>query len=217
MADKITLAADPRTIIGKQNKQLRRAGITPIVVYGRHSEPVSLQVQTRDLLKVLSQAGGTQVVHIDVAGEKRPRMALAKSIQRHVTRLTPIHADFVEVQMDKMVSVSIPVVVDGEPDLVKSGEAMLGILQDRVQVEALPGNLPDAFVIDVSSLADMHSAVRAGDLVLPANVRLLDDPDLLLVHLSSTAAATAATAAMDAAAEAAAEGPATEPEDKDED
>jgi large subunit ribosomal protein L25 len=75
-----------------------------------------------------------------------------------------------------------------------------------VHVEALPGDLPDSIHVDITVLVDMHDAIRAGDLELPPKVRLLSDPEMLLVHLSSTAAAEAAAAAMDAAAEAAAEG-----------
>jgi large subunit ribosomal protein L25 len=203
MSQKITLAAEPRSAARKQNRQLRLSGKTPVVVYGRHTEAVSLQVDTRELVKVLSQAGGTQLITLKVDGEKVPRVALTKAVQRHVTRLTPLHVDFIEVQMDEPVTIAMLVVFDGEPELVRSGDAMLDVVVDRVNVSALPGDLPETLHVDVSGLPDMHAAIRAGDLPLGDKVRLMDDPELLLVHLSSTAAAAAAAAAMEAAAEAA--------------
>jgi large subunit ribosomal protein L25 len=202
MAETITLAAEPRAISGKQNRQLRRAGITPIVVYGRHTEPVSLQVETRALERVLHKAGGTHVVIIQVAGEKGARLAMTKDVQRHITRLTPVHADFIEVQMDQLVTVEVPVVVEGEPNLVKSGEAMLEVHISVITVEAMPQDFPQSVRVDVSDLADLHSAIRVADLDLGDKVKLLTDPETLVVHLSSTAAAYAAATAMEAAATA---------------
>jgi large subunit ribosomal protein L25 len=217
MAEQITLAAVPRTVLGKQNRQLRRDGLTPIVLYGRHIEPVSLQVETRALQRVLSHAGGTNLIAITVAGEAGARMALAKDVQRHVTRLHPLHADFIEVQMDVPITVEVPVVVEGEPDLVRTGDAMIEILVNSLTVEALPAHLPESVHLNVADLADLHAAIRVSDIDLGAGVRLLDDPDMLVVHLSSTAAAMAASATMEASASAVIEaglaaGPAAEPE-----
>jgi large subunit ribosomal protein L25 len=201
MAEKITLAAEPRTALRKETRHLRRAGKTPIVIYGRRSEPVALQVETRDLLHVLAKAGGNHVIVVNVAGEKQPRMALAKEVQRHITRLTPLHADFVQVEMDVAVTVEVPIVLQGECDLVRSGEAFVQFAADRVLVEALPGDLPDVVHVDVSQLVDMHDAVRAMDLDIGTKARLITDPETMIVHLGSTAASAAAAAAMEAAAE----------------
>jgi large subunit ribosomal protein L25 len=214
MAEQITLAAEPRSTLGKKNRQLRRAGLTPIVLYGRHTQPVSLQVETRALQRVLSHAGGTSLITIDVAGEAGSRVALAKDVQRHVTRHTPVHADFIEVQMDELVTVSVPVVVEGEPDLVRSGDAMLEVLLSSLTVAALPGHLPDAVRLNVANLGDLHAAIRVADIDLGARIRLLDDPETLVVHLASTAAAAAtmeaeAAAVLEAGREA---GPAAEGE-----
>ncbi len=202
MAQLITLAAEPRTVIGKHVKHLRSAGLTPIVVYGRGTDTVALQVTTKDLLKALSKSGGTQLVSIQVAGEKTPRMVLAKDMQRHVTRLTPLHADFYEVSMDRTVTVEVPVITVGESALVNSGEAILEVVHNTVAVEALPGDLPDAVRIDISGMVDMGDMIRVADLDLGGQAKILADPDTLLVHLASRAAAIAAAAALEAAADA---------------
>jgi large subunit ribosomal protein L25 len=206
MSEKITLAAAPRATVGKQNKALRRDGRTPVVLYGRHIEPLALSVDTRELVKVLSRAGGTHLVTMDVAGERGTRLALAKDVQRHVTRRTPLHVDFVQVQMDEAVTVEMPLTFEGQPELVHSGEAMVDTLMDRLAITALPGDLPAALRVDLGALVEMHDVIRAGDVTLPAKVKLAGDPELLVVHLTSTAAAAAAAAAMEAAAEAATEG-----------
>lgn len=221
MSNVINLAAEPREITGKKVRQLRREGQTPVVVYGRGTETVALQVQTRDLVKVLSKAGGTQLVTIAVKGEAKPRMVLAKDLQRHVTRLTPLHADFYEVKMDRLVTVEVPVFAEGHSVLVDSGEAILEVVHNSLAVEAFPASLPDAIRIDISGMRDMHDTIRVADIDLGEGVNILADADTLLVHLASRAAAIAAAAAAEAEADAALEagleaGPVEEDEEVEE-
>jgi large subunit ribosomal protein L25 len=201
MAEKITLAAEPRTAMRKETRQLRRTGKTPVVVYGRHAEPVSLQVDTKDLLRVLSQAGGSNLITLDVSGEKAVRMVVAKAIQRHITRLTPLHADFVQVQMDEMLSVAVPIIVEGEPDLVQTGDAVIEIVMDRVLVESLPGDMVDAIRVDATVLDSFDAAIRVADLVVGTKARILTDPNELVVHLRSTAVSEPAAEAVEEAPE----------------
>jgi len=96
MSETITLHAAPRSVTGKKVSRLRREGKTPIVVYGPRTEPVALQADTKSLIKALSDAGSARPIQLVVEGEAAPRTVHARELQQHVTRLTPLHADFVQ-------------------------------------------------------------------------------------------------------------------------
>lgn len=201
MAD-YTLTAEPRTIRGKQVRQLRQAGITPVTVYGREYDAMVLQVPTRDLVKVLAQAGTSQLISMQVAGEKQPRMTLAREVQLHVTRHTPLHADFIQVTMNQPVTAHVPVHLDYEPELVLRGDATLQYYLPAVQVEALPADLPAAIHIDSRRLDSLEAVVTIADLDLGDKVRVLHEPDERIIGLDSTKKRGAEIAAEEEAAEA---------------
>jgi len=186
MADNPILHAERRTVTGKAVRHLRREGITPIVVYGAHTASVTLQVGTKELLHVLSQTGGTHLIAIEVAGEKTPRMALAREMQRHVTRLTPLHADFLEVNIREKVTSVVPLVIVGEPELAHRGLAVVNHLITSVTIEALPTEIPSSIHIDASHLAEIDDAVYVRDLTADPRVRILNDPDEVVLRLAPT-------------------------------
>lgn len=184
MADYITLPAQLRTARRKENQQLRREGITPIVVYGRHVEPVSLQAESKTLTSVLSKAGTSRIIAIDVEGEDAPRLALARDYQRHVTKLWLLHADFLEVAMDEMVRSDVPVRVSGEPAAVRANEGILDVLITAVSVEALPANLPWSLDIDASEMEEFGEVFTVADLATGKDFLVLADGDEVVCRLS---------------------------------
>jgi large subunit ribosomal protein L25 len=185
MSDTITLKAEPREIKGKGVRHLRRAGVTPIVVYGSKTEPIALQTDTKELIRVLSRAGGTQLISVVVDGEKAPRMTLAKAVQRHVTRLTPMHADFIEVVMNEPILKRVPVHPVGESQAVKRHLGLLNVVMDQIQVKALPAHLPQQIEVDVSAL-EVNDSVTLGELVAPEGVEWAEDLDLVVVRVEAS-------------------------------
>lgn len=95
MSETLSLDAQPRQLRGRHLGSLRRAGQTPAVLYGKGIEPLSLQVDTKSFLKVAQQAGHTGTIHLSVEGEKGPRAVRIQALQQHVTRLSPLHIDFI--------------------------------------------------------------------------------------------------------------------------
>lgn len=201
MAEYPVLSTQPRSVTGKKVKALRREGLTPIVVYGPSTETVALQTETRDLIRILGIAAGTQLIAIEVEGEDEPRMALARDVQRHVTKLTPLHADFLEVDVTKKLVSEVPVVVEGDPALVRQAEAVLLTPMTSVMVEALPTDLPSAIVIDSSAFVEMDDAVYVRDLTVRGDVVILDDPDELVARLAQSRLAQAQLELEEEAAE----------------
>ncbi len=201
MAEYPVLHTQPRGVTGKKVKALRRDGLTPIVVYGPSTETVALQTDTKELIRVLGIAAGTQLIAIEVEGEDEPRMALARDVQRHVTKLTPLHADFLEVDVTKKLVSEVPVVVEGDPTLVRQAEAILLTPMTAVMVEALPTDLPSAIVIDSAVFKEMDDAVYVSDLTVEGDVVILDDPEELVARLAPSRLAQAQLELEEEAAE----------------
>ena len=116
--EEIALRAEPRKIVGKQVRQLRREGLIPVTLYGRRVEPKSLQVPTRDLDSVLAQAGMNQLVDLKVKGHTQTRKVLIREIQRDVISRRLLHADLYAVIMDAKITTELPVVLVNESPAV---------------------------------------------------------------------------------------------------
>ena len=174
MADKITLAAEPRKVIGKQVRGLRRKGVVPVILYGHQREPLALQIEERALRKTLKQAGGYHLIELSFSGE--PHLSLAREVQQHPITRAILHADFQEVVMSEKVVLSVPLHFTGEAPAVKAGLGLLIHTRESVQIEALPGDLINSIAVDVSALETAGQAIHVSDLNVPASVRVMTDP-----------------------------------------
>ena len=172
MGDKITLSVEERTIQGKKVKQLRREGLTPGVVYGPDMEPLSIQVPDGELLKVVHAAGKHTPVHL--TGSKR-RIAMIKDIDFDPTRHGVIrHVSFHAVKADEPVTTTVPIrlIGEGESEAERAGLVVLQAL-DKVEVKALPMDLPEALEVSILELAAAGDRVTVGDITVPAGVELV--------------------------------------------
>jgi ribosomal protein L25 (general stress protein Ctc) len=98
MSEIQSLHAAPRTITRKEVAQLRRAGRTPAVLYGPGvDEPISLDVETKVLMRLLTHGRIYETLALHIEGEVVPRQVRIQDLQQHVTRLTPLHADFLQI------------------------------------------------------------------------------------------------------------------------
>ncbi|HVR38536.1 MAG TPA: 50S ribosomal protein L25 [Thermoanaerobaculia bacterium] len=169
-----------KTVTGK----LRREGKVPAVVYGGHKEPVAITVDRKAISELIAKSdhGVRSIFLLKMAGTEQQRHAMIKDIQIDPISRKMTHVDFVRVVMDEKVRVTIPVHVKGTAIGVKEG----GLLDFQVRdlhVECLPGQIPDAIDIDVSSLGG-HEYYRISDLKLPEGVRVLDDPERVVVGVT---------------------------------
>lgn len=184
------LTAIKRTEKGKQAaKRLRKSGIVPAVIYGESTEPLKLSIKYSDLRDlVYSEHGAHALIELTVSGDGKDRQenVMIKEAQRHPMRDTFTHIDFVKVDLNKAIRTKVTLEIIGEAAGVVDG----GVLQQvhrEVEIECLPGDLPDSIEVDVSELAIGH-AIIAGDLLMPAGVTLLDDvEEILLTIIAPTA------------------------------
>ena len=195
----IKLELEPRVILGKKVKQLRRSGTVPVHLYGPGIEARPLQCEQKQLLRALARAGSTNPISLSVQGEAGERLTFAREIQWNPMRGDLLHVDFLAVSATEKVAAQVPVNLVGEsPGARETGGGIAQVLY-TVDVEALPMEIPNELEIDLAELVDSNSVVRAADLPLPPNVTLITDPEAMVVRVDAGREASAAAAETPAA------------------
>ena len=182
--DKIELKVADREILGKQVKHLRRQGITPVHVFGHGIDSLALQCDTKELERVLGQAGQTRLINLKLGKEKKPRTVVVREFDRDWRRGQLVHVDFYQVRMEEKIRVEIPVVLIGEAPALKAKTNMLDHELATFTVECLPAKIPDSIDVDISSLTDLDQAIRVKDIMLDKDITVLNNPDLVVAKIS---------------------------------
>lgn len=202
--EKVVISATPRTVTGKKVGTLRRAGKLPGVIYGHHVEPIAIVMDTREATRVLSTVTGSSLVTIDLEGKEYPTLVREK--QRDFVKNMLIHVDFLAVSLTEKIRAAVGTEIVGLAPAVKDFNANIVHTLTMLEVECLPQDLPERFVVDVSKLANIGDAIYVRDIVVADNVQILTHGDEIVV----VATATKEEAAPEAAE--AVEGEAAEPE-----
>jgi large subunit ribosomal protein L25 len=170
--EKIELAAVKRSTRGKKNHALRAEGKVPAVVYGRGVKAEPLELEARVIERVYTQAGGNKILALKI-GEGRARNVLIHDVQRSPLRGDLIHVDFYVVRMDEELKAEIPLHFVGESTAVYQGEGTLVKNVETVEVECLPGDLPESLEVDIATLDDFEKTITLADLALPEGVKIV--------------------------------------------
>lgn len=219
LAGQVSLQVASRAMLGKRVKQLRRKGIIPANLYGRHqpSQPLQLDLYTLD--RFLAGHHATRVIDLHLDGGKGE---VYNALMRHVSRSPRtgkiLHVDFLRISMNEPVTVRVALTLKGTAPAVTVEGGVLLHLVDTLEIECLPGDIPEALELDISRLEKIDDALRVRDVSLPRNVTLLsdaDEPAVKVVAPRAVLAEEAATAAAEAAAAEAAT-PAAEAEKSEE-
>ena len=205
MIKDITVAAEVRTSRGKNEaRRTRKAGNIPAVVYGAYQDPVSVSVSPRDLVKIIrSSTGLNTIFNLAIAGGETTAVMI---VDRQVDpiKTTLLHADLKRIDLTKRIRISVPVFTEGEPAGVKVQGGLLEIITRVVEIECLPDDIPEKFVVNVSELM-IGQSKRASDVTLTGTAKLVSDPQSVIAHIVALRAEAVATPAEGAAAPAAAE------------
>ena len=205
-----TLDAVKREGRGKNEaNRLRASGRVPAVVYGtgkdanKAPDSVSVSVDPKAVLKILrSDSGANTLITLRVdGGESR---VMVKEYQLDPITHSLLHLDFYQLAMDKMITVTVPVVVKGVPQGVKTQGGLLDFVTREIQIQSLPTDIPEHIDVDVSELL-LNQAIRLRDLPENPKWKPVSEPDTMLVHVvlpkaEESAAATATEGAAPAAA-----------------
>ena len=192
------LAALPRTTTGSPAaRRLRAEGHIPGVIYGQGMAPVSVTVERRELRLALSgPAGSNTVLSLEVDGKSYP--AVVKDMQRHPIRRTVAHIDFLQVNMNEEITVSVAVHIVGESKAVAAEGGLVDAAVDTIEVSCTPNNMPNAFEIDVTEMQP-GDVIRLADVPMPSGVTALGDPEMPIVTILITSAAEAEADVAEAA------------------
>jgi large subunit ribosomal protein L25 len=203
-----TLEAVKRESRGKNEaNRLRASGKIPGVVYGTASkgkapEGVAVSVDPKALLRILhSDSGANTLITLTLDGGQSRVMVKEYQLDPMTHHL--LHADFYQLAMDKAITVTVPVLVKGEPKGVKLQGGLLDFVTRDIQVQCLPTDIPEHIDVDVSELM-LHESIRVRDLAVSPKWKPITEGDTMLVHVVMPKAEESATAAAtDAAAPAA--------------
>src|SRR5437868_789621 len=199
-----TLEATARDTFGKNEaRRTRREGRVPGVVYGAGggagNGATPIAVEPKALLKILhSESGANTLISLKLAGAGDAKV-LVKEYQVDPVTHQVLHADFYRVAMDRAITVTIPVIVKGEPKGVKQQGGVLEFVRREIEIECLPGDIPEHVEVDVSELM-VHQGVRVRDLPASPKWKAISEPEMMLVHVIMPKAEEAPAPAEAAAA-----------------
>lgn len=175
-SDKIVVDLEPREQVGKRLATLRSAGITPAVIHNHGKDSIHVQGNVQELAKVYGQAGKHHPVELKVASKQY--LALIKDVDFEPTKHRMRHVVFQAIKQNEAVEAEIPVVFTADAEIPAERKGLLVLKQlDHVQVKALPKDLPDELNIDPSSLDEVGDSLSVANIVVPANVTLLTEPE----------------------------------------
>src|SRR5512139_1182966 len=176
--EKVVINATRRDVVGKQVKALRREGKLPAVIYGRHTEPVNINLDAHSASGILAKLSASSLVTLNVDGTEYP--ALVREKQRDFIKNRLLHVDFLAVSMTETLRTNVRVYFVGVSGAVKDFNAVLVHNLEQLEVECLPTDLPERIDVDISVLQRPGEGIRLKDVHVSDKVRLLGDPETMV-------------------------------------
>src|SRR6185503_11955231 len=182
VADTSILEAQPRTPGTKNDaRRVRRAGKIPAVVYGAGKDALTVSVDPRQVARILhSETGHNTVFDLAMDGERTKAMIV--DWQYEPIKGSLLHIDLKRIAMDKKLTVNVPIELVGEPAGVKQQGGILEQIAREVEVECLPGDIPNEIELNVSELV-FGTVLRISDLPKNDKVKYLSDPEQPVAHI----------------------------------
>ena len=194
----LKLSAQPRTLVGRKVRQLRREGLVPVTIYGKKLAPANLQVVERSFERVLQAAGFSQLVQVDVEGGSTHNV-LIRAVQLHPVTHSFLHIDLYAVDLTEKQQVQVNIHSKGKPTSLAQGLMVLQAL-DHVTVEALPTNIPSHIDVDITNLS-LENPITVANLPAIEGVEYVNSPEESIFTMVVTRAGEEEAAAAAASAE----------------
>lgn len=181
--DKSLLEAQPREAGTKNDaRRVRREGKIPAVVYGAGKDALTVSVDPRQVARILhSETGHNTVFDLAMDGEERTK-AMIVDWQYEPIKGSLLHIDLKRIAMDKKLTVNVPIELVGEPAGVKQQGGILEQITREVEVECLPGDIPNEIELNVSELV-FGTVLRISDLPKNDKIKYLSDPEQPVAHI----------------------------------
>src|SRR5579875_2804258 len=200
----ITITAEPRPARGKNEaRRLRKSGFVPAALYGGTAAPQAVAVSPKEIARILnSKTGHNTIFNLAINGETTPVMIV--DWQHEPIKDALLHVDLKRIDLNQRISVKVPVVTHGDPKGVKVQGGIHEIVTREIEIECLPDDIPEQFVVDVAGLS-INESIRAADIPMAGSMKLLTQPDAVISHVVSLRAEESTTAETGGAAGAGAE------------
>ena len=156
-----SLNAQNRELFGRKVKRLRSDGILPSNLFGNDQKSQGIQLNTKDFTKTFKEVGETGI--IDLTIDKTTTPVLVSNVHFDPLSSLPLHVDFRRIDLKQKVTATVPIELLGESSAVKEGLGTLVQQLHELEVEALPGDLPESLQVDISSLKAVDDTVAVGD------------------------------------------------------
>lgn len=180
--NKLTLKLEKREVRGKKVERLRKQGIVPATLYGLGTPSDTVSVSYDELRRVFLEAGETGLVEVELDGVKTP--VLISSVSTSPVTGEIIHADFRRVNLKVKVKANVPVELTGESPAEKSGLGTVVLMVSELEVEALPGDLPESFLVDISVLLEADQVLTVADLKIDSKkIEILSDHETIIAKV----------------------------------
>jgi large subunit ribosomal protein L25 len=183
MRKEFTITAESRDSRGKNEaRRLRAKGSMPAVVYGGSTGPLPVAVNPKEFTRILnSKTGHNTIFNLNVGGNGDTPVMIV-DWQYDPIKNSLLHVDLKRIDLTQRIVVNVPVITQGEPKGVKVQGGLHEIVTREVQIECLPQEIPEHFILDVSELM-IGQSIRAGDIPMGGSLKLLSSPDTLISHV----------------------------------
>ena len=184
---------------------IRNNGMVPAVVYGAQVENTLVSVLSTDFVKILKIAGESSTIVLDIAGASEKDKATKVDVLIHEVQVDPvkghpIHIDFLAIDINKPVEVTIPLLFTGLAKAEKDGFGTLVKVLHEIDIEALPKDLPHDITVDVTRIATLEDKIHASDIKLPKGVTLITDGEEVVALVAAVKEEVEETAPVDLSA-----------------
>lgn len=181
--DEIELQAEPREVLGKKVKGLRRDGKLPAVIYGKDMNPIPISLDTKSAVKILSKVTTSSLISLNVGGTKYASVVRDRQIDPLSGQL--LHVDFLGVSLTEKLRTYVNLQLTGESPASKSMGGLIVMNIEQLEIEAYPKDLMDYIEVDISNLNEIGSSLFVRDLKIPEDVEVLSNPDEIVVAVTS--------------------------------
>jgi len=184
--EQIVLKAEPRDVVGKQVKTLRRQGRLPAVIYGHRVDSIAISLDFKDASRIMPTITSSHLIAVELNGV--PHMALVREKQREPVTGALLHVDFQEVSMTEKLRATVVIELVGDAPAIKNYNGVVVSGMEAVEVECLPADLPERITVDLAALTEIGSAVYVRDLTVSPKVEVLTDANEMVALVTAPAA-----------------------------
>jgi len=156
---------------GVKGDVLKKTGEIPAVFYGMGKVSTSISIPVVEFKKIWHKVGESSAVQVSVDGKNLDVMI--HEVQVNPITGEPVHVDFLVIDLNKSITVSVPLEFTGVSDAVKSGLGVLVKVLHEIEIEALPKDLPQVLTVDISKLNTLEDGILVSDIILPKGVTLV--------------------------------------------